>query len=102
MPWLSHIDDPSARLLNIDHFLHHHLVLLAAIGSSPDDLLIRIRYMTPNADVLPELASRESRLEHLVDFLKSAILDLREVEVDPYRSEEARRSPNPAYRNVNC
>jgi hypothetical protein len=58
--------------------------------------------MTPNADVLPELASRESRLEHLINFLESAVLDLREVEVDPDRSEEARRAPNPACINVNC
>jgi hypothetical protein len=95
------MDTFSARLLNIDYFLHHHLVLLTAIRSPSNNLLIRSRHVTANAHVLPEFASRKSGLEHLIDLLESAVLDLREVEVDPDHGEEARRAPNPAYRNVN-
>jgi hypothetical protein len=88
---------PSARLLDINNLLLHHTIFLATTRASPYGLLIRTGYMSTNADVFPELTSRKPGFEHLIDLLERAILDLGQVEVDPYHGEEAGRSPDPAY-----
>jgi len=52
--------------------------------------------MPPHTNILPELARRQPRLEHFIDFLERPVLDLREVEVHPYDGEEAGWAPDPA------
>jgi len=45
--------------------------------------------MPSHANILPELARGKLSLEHLVNLFERAVLDLREVEVDPDDGEEA-------------
>ena len=52
--------------------------------------------MSSHANILPKLARGQLRLKHLVNLLEGAVLDLREIEVDPNDGEETRRAPDPA------
>jgi hypothetical protein len=90
----------SACLLSTNNLLMNNLVFLATARSAPNGLLIRTRLMSTNAHVFSELACRKSGLEHFINLLKGAILDLGQVEVYPDCSKEARRSPDPACSNV--
>src|SRR5438046_2989546 len=52
--------------------------------------------MSASANILPELPRRQLGLEHLVDFFKRPVLNLRKVKVDPSDGKEARWRPNVA------
>jgi hypothetical protein len=71
-----------------------NLIFLTIPPLSP--LRIRNPIKVASANILPKPACRELSLEHLVNLLQGAVLDLREVEVHPYDGDEAGWAPDPA------
>jgi hypothetical protein len=56
--------------------------------------------MSSDADVLPKPTCWELSLEHLVNLFEGPVLDLGEVEVNPYRGNETGWAPDPAFKCV--